>query len=110
MRKVGVGVPTLFNGRVVLGGITEPKRTLSTHVHILAYKAGDVAENIVKMEVLDSTAHRLELRNNLAQIMCRCLIIAAVQGWDVEELVDDGWDYIGERFKDFEKNWEWKEG
>ena len=110
MIKVGVGVPILSNGRVVLGGVTEPKRSLSTHVHMLAYKAGDISENFVKMEVLDSVAHRLEFRNNLAQLICRCIIIATTQGWDVGELVDDGWDYIGDRFKDFEDNWDWKEG
>lgn len=110
MPRANIKTATLFNGRVVIGGLTEPKRTLSTHVHILTYKAGDVSENLVKSEVLNSTAHRLELRSNLAQVMCRCLIIAAMQGWDVEELVDDGWEYIGDRFKDFKNNWEWKEG
>ncbi|RLF42954.1 MAG: hypothetical protein DRN17_07030 [Thermoplasmata archaeon] len=108
--QTSIKLPTIIDGRVVLGNISEPERTLETRLSILTYKVGNLHENLVKWKTLESKAHKLEFKSNLAQALCHCITIAMSQGWDVSELVDLGWEYIGDRFKDFKKNWEWKEG
>ena len=109
MRKVFISIPDISIDRtIILDGIEEPPVNLETMLSILTYKVGDLHENLVKAKRLESKAHKLEFKNNLAQVMCHCIKIALSERLDVSELVDLGWEYIGERFKDFEENWNWK--
>lgn len=103
-----IKVPAMIENRIVLDGIQEPPSSLETRLSILTYKVGNMHENLVKGKRIDSEVHRLEFQYNLAQVMCHCIIIAMTEGYDVSKLVDMGWEYIGERFKDFRDNFDWR--
>ena len=109
MKQILISVPTMFDGRVVLKGITEPETSVERRISIISYKsAGDLNEHWTKYCMLGgSKIHLEEMRTSLGETICHCIVLANKFGWGVPELVDLGWEKIGHRFVDFEKSGKW---
>ena len=103
MKKIMIKMPTLMDNRIVLKGIQEPETELIERLMIVNYKVGSMNEHLLKYHKLGSNVQKEEFKMNLSETLCHCMTIAIAQGWDVSELVDLGWEKIGDRFKDFEK-------
>jgi hypothetical protein len=106
-KRAIINVPELISGRVMLNDILEPPSAFSDRLLILNYKVGSLNEHLVKYRRLgQSSVQCQEFKMNLAETICHCLTIATVLGWDIPALVNQGWEKIGDRFKDFVKE-EW---
>lgn len=103
MKKIMVKIPTLMDNRIVLKGTQEPEAELIERLMIVNYKIGSMNEHLFKYHKLGSNVQKEEFKMNLSETLCHCMTIAMMQGWDVSELADLGWEKIGDRFKDFEK-------
>ena len=105
MTTQSIKVPTLYGNCVVLRGIAEPPRTLDQRLQIITYKVGQMNDHLFKLGVLDSRVHREELKTNTAETLCHLLTFAAVNGWDIPELVDLGFKKLADKFVEHEKHW-----
>lgn len=103
MKDAKIKIPALMSHRIVLKGIQEPESTLAERLMILNYKVGSMNEHLLKYHKLGSKVHKEEFKVNLAETMCHIITIAMTQGWDVSELVNIGWEKIGDRFEDFKR-------
>ena len=103
MKETKIKIPAMMSNRIVLKGIQEPESTLIERLMIVNYKVGSMNEHLLKYHKLGSAVQKEEFKTNLAETMCHIITIAMTQGWDVTELVNMGWDKIGDRFEDFKR-------
>ena len=101
-----VRVPTTIAGCVFLKGVYEPEMTIEERLMTINYKVGSMNEHLLKHKRLGSEIQMLEFKTNLAETICHCLTMATILGYNVTELVDLGWEKIGDRFADFEADFE----